>query len=154
MFLHISYFSVQRQLSKWIFVFLITALCLFLVWKCEPLCVFTNKDIFPLPCQIYCKATRQLRNNSEQAQFGGDASSKMAEKLVALTFLLLFVSFQPVISEEAVDQGGKCWGDFLISKNLIKIFLPRRKLTFTRSDTRTEKDTSTSEQTAKDWNEN
>ena len=28
---YISYFSVQRQLSKWLFVFLITALCLFLV---------------------------------------------------------------------------------------------------------------------------
>lgn len=69
--------------------------------------VFAACDRLPLPCKIYLEATRQLRNNREHAQFGKNVIPKMADKLVVLTFLLLFIGFRPTISDGVLNQEGK-----------------------------------------------
>ena len=69
--------------------------------------MFDNSAIIPVPSEISLKATRQLRNNREHAQFEQNATPKMADKLVVLTILLLFVSFRPIISDGEANQEGK-----------------------------------------------
>lgn len=79
----------------------------------------------------------------------------MADKLKVALFLLLFVSFRPVITEEAIDQEGKYLRVFHNSVIFLKnIFLGRKVIFLSHSDSRTERDMCTSEQTTEDGNKN